>query len=145
MRSTTARQGVTGIAIAAVLVLVTYLLADAASGPLLVTQPGSDTPEEVPVAAVLVFTVLGGAIGIGLALVANRFRRPRTTFVNAAVVALLLYGIMPFAAAEATSTAIWLNAMHLAAAVPIIGLLARSLPAQRSDAAQVTTESTIPT
>ena len=111
MRSTTARQGVTGITIA----------------------------------AVLVFTVLGGAIGIGLALVANRFRRPRTTFVNAAVVALLLYGIMPFAAAEATSTAIWLNAMHLAAAVPIIGLLARSLPAQRTDAAPVTTESTIPT
>ena len=144
MRSTTARQGGIGIAVAVVLVLVTYLIADAASGPLLVTQPGSDTPEEVPVGAVLVFTVLGGAIGTGLALVANRFRRPRTTFVTAAGVALLLYGIMPFTAAEATSTAIWLNAMHLAAAVPIIGLLARSLASQRSETAQVATESTIP-
>jgi len=114
--------------VALILVTVTYLIADATSGPLLVTQPGGDTPQAVPLAAALGFTAIGGAVGIGLAHVMNRLGRTRTTFIIATAVALVLYGIMPFTAAETTSTAIWLNVMHVAAAVPIVGLLARSLP-----------------
>lgn len=71
-----AKAGGVGIALALVFVLIAYLVADAASGPLLVTQPGSDTAEEVPLGLALVVTLLGGAIGIGLELAANRLRRP---------------------------------------------------------------------
>ncbi len=141
MNATVAKAGAVGIAVAVVLVLVTYLVADAASGPLLVTQPGGDTPEEVPLGGALVFTAIGGAVGIVLALVANRWRRPRTTFVAIAVAALVLYGIMPFTAAEEASTAIWLNVMHVAAAVPIVGLLARTLPAERASSTGPMSES----
>jgi peptidoglycan/LPS O-acetylase OafA/YrhL len=132
MKSETAKNGGVGIIVALALVLVTYLVGDAVSGPLLVTQPGSDTPDAVQLTQALVFTVVGGAVGIGLALVATRLGRPRTTFVAVSVVALGLYGIMAFVAADTTSTAVWLNAMHLAAALPIVGLLARSLPERRT-------------
>lgn len=138
MRSDIAKQGGIGIIVALALVLVTYLIADAASGPLLVTQPGSDTPEQVLMAQALLFTVIGGAAGIGLAFVVKRLGRTRTTFVAIAGVALVLYGIVAFTAAEQTSTAIWLNAMHLAAALPIVGLLARSLPERIASARSAT-------
>ena len=134
MKSATAKRGGIGLFVALHLVAITYLAADAASGPLLITQPGADTPEAIPMGFALGFTVLGGLVGIGLALLAKRAGRPRTTFVVAAAVALVLYGIMPFTAAQETSTAIWLNAMHLAAAVPIVGFLARSLPDRRASA-----------
>lgn len=127
MKAPIARAGGLGTGIALGVVLVVYLIADAASGPLLVTQPGSDAADEVTLGAVLTFTVLGGVVGLGLALVVHRRRWSPSTFVAVCVAALVLYGIMPFVAAEQTSTAIWLNAMHLAAAVPIVGLLARSL------------------
>ena len=140
MNASIARAGGVGIAVALAVVLVTYLVADAASGPLLVTQPGGDTPEEVMLGAALLLTGVGGAVGIGLALVANRLRRPRTTLVAIVVVALVLYGIMPFIAAEETSTAVWLNVMHVLAAVPIVGLLARALPAERASATRAATD-----
>lgn len=139
MKSAIAKQGGVGLIVALVLVAVTYLLADAASGSLLVTQPGSDTAEAVPLGLALLFTVLGGVFGIALAVLVNRLGRSRATFVTVAVVALALYGIMPFTAAEETSTAIWLNAMHLAAALPIVGFLARSLP-ERSASTRSATE-----
>ncbi len=135
MNSAIAKQGGIGLIVALHVVAITYVAADAASGPLLVTQPGGDAPEAIPMGFALGFTVLGGAVGIGLAFLANRTGRPRITLVVAAAVALVLYGIVPFVAAEETSTAIWLNAMHLAAAVPIVGLLARSLPDRRASVA----------
>jgi len=140
MNTAIAKAGGIGTAAALVLTLIAYLVADAVSGPLLVSQPGSDTPEEVRLGIALVFVVLGGAIGIVFALIANRLRRPAPTFAAVCVVALVLYGIMPFTAAEDTSTAIWLNVMHLAAAVPIVGLLTRVLPSDRDASAHVETE-----
>ena len=129
-----------GTAIALGLVLIVYLVADAVSGPLLVTQPGSDEITEIALGTVVAFTVLGGAVGLGLALVVNRRSWPPSTFVAVCIAALALYAIVPFIAAEQTSTAIWLNAMHLAAAAPIIGLLARSLADERIQPALSTTE-----
>ena len=133
MNTSTTRAGGMAIAVALLLVLVFYLIADAVSGPLLVTQPGSDTPDEVPLGAALVFTVLGGGVGIVLSLIANRLRRPRFMFAAVSVAALVLYGILPFTAADEASTAIWLNVMHVAAAVHIIGLIARAHPSNREE------------
>jgi hypothetical protein len=132
MNAALIKVGGIGIALALALVLVGYFAADAMSGPLLVTPPGGDSVAEVTIGQALMFTVLGGGVGIGLALGAQRLGRPQASFVAVCVVALVLYGIMPFAAAEETSTAIWLNILHLAAAVPIVGSLARQLPAERA-------------
>lgn len=140
MNRTIAKAGGYGTTVAVGLVLITYLIADAASGPLLVTQPGSDSPEEIALGAAVAFTVLGGLVGLGLALVVNRRSWPPSTFAAVCAVALLLYGVVPFTAAEQTSTAIWLNAMHVAAAAPIIGLLARSLADERNQPAITTNE-----
>ena len=129
-----------GTAIALGLVLIVYLVADAVSGPLLVTQPSSDEITEIALGAVVAFTVLGGAVGLGLALVVNRRGWPPSTFIAVCIAALALYAIVPFTAAEQTSTAIWLNAMHLAAAAPIISLLARSLTDERNQPALSTTQ-----
>ena len=91
MKSVIVKQELVGMIVALVLVSVTYLVADAASGPLIVTQPGRDTPAAVPLGAAVMFTMLGAAAGIGLASIVNRLGRPRSTFV--AVAALALYGI----------------------------------------------------
>ena len=131
MNNTVVRAGAIGIAVALVVVVVGFLVADAGSGPLTVSMPGNDSVERITIAQVVMFTVLGGAAGIGLALAARRLSRPRATFVAVCAAALLLYGITPFAAAESTSTAIWLNVLHVAAAVPIVGSLVRRLPAER--------------
>lgn len=79
MKSGTAMNGRVGIIVGLALVPITYLVADAASGPLLVTQPGSGTPEAVPLVSALVFTVIGGAVGIGLARAVVRVCRPQIT------------------------------------------------------------------
>ncbi len=130
MDRTVLKAGVMGIAAALPLVLVVYLLADAVSGPLLVTQPGADVAEEVPLGAALGFTALGGVVGIGLALVVAR-RWSASTFVKICVVALVVYAVMPFVSAEEVAAAIWLNVMHAVAAVPIVGLLGRAIEQQQ--------------
>ena len=119
-----------GIVAAVIGVVITFLIADAISGPLLVTPAGSDTPEETTVFLAAIFTVVGGIVGLGLAVLCRRFlSNPAAAFVGICVVGLILYGILPFAAAEEVATAVWLNVMHLVAAVPIVGGLARDLRA----------------
>ena len=79
------------------------------------------------------FTVLGGVIGLGFALLAKRFLdNPVPAFLGICIVGLIVFGIFPFTAAEETATAIWLNVMHVMAAIPIVGSLTQAL--QNSDA-----------
>ncbi len=122
-----------GTLIALVLVAIVYGIAQAADASLLVTSPGADTPKEVPLGNALVVTVLGGVVGLALAAFARRFApRPNATFLVVCLVLLVLDGITPFTASEETSTGLWLNAMHVAAAIPIVGSLFRALPGLRS-------------
>ncbi len=75
-------------------------------------------------------TVAGGLDGLGLAAAGRRFlSNPATAFLGICVVGLVLCAIVRFTAAEEVSTGIWLNAMHIAAAVPIFGGLIRELQA----------------
>ena len=101
---------------------VAFFIADAASGPLVVTPPGIDA-NDLNLAQIVTFSVLGGLVGVGLAVLCTRFARPARTFLIICMVSLMLYGITPFPTSEATSTAIWLNVIHIAAALPIVGLL----------------------
>ena len=131
MNPSIVKAGAIGTGVAVILVLVTLFIADAASGPLLVTTPGADAPEEVPIGGAAIFTILGGLVGIALATGLLRVASPRRIFLIVCVVGLVLYGISPFTAAEEVSTALWLNVAHVAAAIPIVGMLARVLPEVR--------------
>lgn len=122
------RAGLIGTVAAVVAVIVVFLIADAASGPLRVTPPGGDAVEDLAIGQAIVATLVGGVVGTGLAALLRRFGRSATAFLAVCVVGLALYAIAPFTAAEETATAIWLNVMHLAAAVPIVGLLVREFP-----------------
>ena len=119
------RRAVAGIVAAVIAVVVVFAIADAASGPLLAAQPGSDVTEEIPLGAAIFGTVVGGLVGTVIALLS--VSRPVEVFVGVCVVALVLYGLFALSAADDSATGIWLNVMHIAAAVPIVGLLARWL------------------
>ena len=127
------KAAIVGVIGAVVAVAITLLIADAVSGPLLVTAAGTDVAEEAPLAGAIMFTVLGGVIGLGIAALAKRFLgNPVPAFLGICIVGLIVFGIFPFTAAEETATAIWLNVMHVVAAIPIVGLLTQAL--QNSDA-----------
>ncbi len=123
------RPAAIGTALAAVGVAAVHLLATALGDPLTVNPAGA--PQAVPLGAAVLFTVLGGAAGYGIALLVRRAGRPRAVFLAVTLVALALYAIAPFGAAENTSTALWLNLMHLVAAAAILPLLGRALPSAR--------------
>lgn len=113
---------------ALIAVAITYLIGDAISGPLMVTPPGGDAPEEVLLGAALFATVVGAVAGLVLAALSKRFlSNPASAFVGICVLGLVAYGAMTFAAGEDLATGLWLNVMHVAAALPIVGLLGKEI------------------
>ena len=117
-----------GTGLALVMVAGVYLLSNAVSGPLVVADIG-----EVTLANVVGFTFFGAAIGAVLAYAVSRYaRKPRLTFLAVTVIALAGYGVVPFTAAETTTSAIWLNVFHVVVAIPVIGLLTRYLTDRNS-------------
>ncbi len=139
------RSAATGIVIAVGAVVITFFIADLISGPLMATQPGADAAEEVPVAGAAIGTIIGGLVGTILAFAVSRIARSTVVFVGVCVVALVLYGLFAWSAAETQSTGVWLNIMHLVAAVPIMGQLIRWLgnqpaPAPAADPSPVASE-----
>lgn len=128
-RLTISRAGVFGVAAALVAVAVVFFVAKA-SGDRLSVSPefGSGPPEELGLFVALMATVSGGLVGMAFAWLARRFTpRPMLAFLIMCAVGLVGYGIVAFVRSETTSTALWLNGMHLAAAIPIVGLLAYAL------------------
>lgn len=123
-----------GIVAAVIAVLIVFLIADAASGPLRAEQPGGGGVDDIPLGGALFGTVIGGLVGTAIAAVAARLGRSVEVFLGACVVGLILYGLFALSSADNTSTGIWLNVMHLVAAVPIVGLLARWLQSRRAPA-----------
>lgn len=113
-----------GTAIAIVAVALVYLLANEVAGPLVVTGAG-----EVTLSDVIGFTILGGTVGAVLTYVVGRFsHRPRMALLTVTLIALAGYAVVPFTAAETTTTAVWLNVFHVVVAIPVIGMLMRYLP-----------------
>lgn len=129
------RVGALMTAAALALVAVVFALANATTDGLVVQMPGTGDIQQVGYGDTIVPTVLGGVVGALLAWATGRFvARPRVTFLAVCIGGLILYGIVPFTAAEEVSTGVWLNAMHVAAALPIVGGHARRLPAARPEA-----------
>lgn len=119
-----------GKAVIAANVAVTVIYAVArATGDQLITRPefGSGEPEPLGLAVVLGATVAGGLIGVGLSLLCRRVTtRPERAFLTISTVALVAYGVLAFVRAETAGTALWLNLMHVGAAIPLIGTLAKA-------------------
>jgi len=124
------RTAAKAIVTAAALVGIVYLVATWAGDDLMVAPEfGGGDAKTLPIGIAVAATAAGGILGAFLAMLARRFMsRSRTAFVVAIAVGLVLYGILAFLRAEATSTAVWLNMMHIAAAIPIVGALITWLP-----------------
>lgn len=111
-----------GTAAALVAVVITFFIADAVSGPLMANDPSGELAE-VPFAGAIIGTVLGGVIGMAITFAVRKRGNPVTVFGVICVVGLIAYGAYAVSAAGTTSTAVWLNVMHLVAAIPIVGSL----------------------
>ena len=118
----------TGIALAIILVLLTSGIAGLTSDPLTVSPPGATESEEISLVAGIIATTVGGLIGLAIAAASSRLKQPKRTFLIICGIGLLLSTISPLVQAEQPSTALWLNVMHFAAAIPIVGSLAAALP-----------------
>jgi hypothetical protein len=85
--------------------------------------------EAIPLLAFAMFTVLGGAAGIALAVVLNRrARRPRRTFTVTTVVLTVLSLVPDLLVQVSFGSKIVLMLTHLAAAAIVIPALSRRLP-----------------
>lgn len=125
------RNGVVGLVIGAVFASIVFFIGDAVSGPFEVTPIGQDETITVAVPSVVFATIVGGIIGMVLAIVASFLPRPRQIFRGACLVGLVVLAVSAFGASEAFETGVWLNVMHVGAAVPIVGRLTEGLPERR--------------
>lgn len=111
--------------IAAVLNTIVFFVATQISGALIVTMPDA---MELTVAQPFIFTMLLSILGgSAVGYLALRTAQPKRTWVIVAIVALVLYGIPPFASAGVI-TALWFNVMHAVAGLILIPAVASALP-----------------
>ncbi len=128
------KTGALATSVAVVLVVIVHLIARGSGDDLVVvSEVGLGPPKVREIFVTIAATVAGGIIGMALASLARRFTpRPQIAFVSVCILGLIGYGILAFIRADQNSTAIWLNVMHIAAAIPIVGALTYLL-ANRSD------------
>ena len=113
-------------AVAAVATTAIGAIAKAADVPLVV----GERTIQVPMFAI--FTLLGAALGAGIAvLMQKRSRQPRRTFVTTTVVLTALSIIPDLTADATTATKLTLISAHIVAAAVIIPALAAALSTQR--------------
>jgi len=111
--------------IAAVLNTIVFFVATQVSGALIVTMPDA---MELTIAQPLIFTLLLGVIGgSAVGYLALRTAQPKRTWVIVSIVALIVYGVPPFASAGLV-TALWFNVMHAVAGLILIPAVASALP-----------------
>lgn len=123
-----ARLWAAGTGIALLLVASAYLVTHELADPSVIAGGG-----EVTLDIVVGFTILGASVGAVLAVAVGRFsRRPRLTFLAATLIGLAGYGVVPLVTAQSIGTATWLSLLHLVGAVPVIWMLARWLPPDRT-------------
>ena len=120
-----------GLLAAVVLALAVYAVARGVGDPMTVTPPGQAT-QQVPVGAVIGATLMGALAGLGLALLARLTPRPRLLFLVVTVVGLVLSFASPLSSAQQTSTAWWLNLMHVVVFAAVVLPLARLLPDRKA-------------
>ena len=118
---------------AAAVVVVSFVAKLTGNDLLVAPEFGSGDPEALELwMAVLATLLLGGLVGPVLAavLALGVTPRPGLTFLALSAAGLVAYGILAFIRTDEASTTIWLNAMHVAAAIPSVGALTAVLSGQ---------------
>ena len=111
--------------IAAVINTIVFFVATQMSGALVVNMSGE---MELTAMQPFIFTLLLGILGgSAVGFIALRTAQPRRTWVIVSIVALILYGVPPFASAGIV-TALWFNVMHVVAGIVLIPAVASVLP-----------------
>lgn len=127
MPSSFLRSAATGILIAAVLVTVVWVIARLVGDDLRAQTPGAEAEAKLPFYLPAITTIILGTIATGIALLFRRRGWSSRIFYGIAVAFLIVYGVVALGAADATSTGIWLNVMHLVAAAAIVPPLAQGI------------------
>lgn len=135
MRSTSLLQSAAiGIIAAAIGVTIVFFIADAANGPLTAVGPSGDV-EEIVAGAPAFAAIFVGLIGTLVAFLLRNRSNGAQVFMIITGVVLVLYGIWALAQADNLADGIWLNVMHVVAAVCITGMLTRWMQARGQVAA----------
>jgi hypothetical protein len=116
------------IAVSMVAVFVVWLLASFISPDIRVDTPTEDNAKLEWYGPSLAMIFPYGLVALIAALLLIRFQKPRIWWYAVSVLALIFAGGQAFAQANTNESAIWLNAMHLAAAAIIVPVVARFLP-----------------
>ncbi len=122
-----------GTIVAIVAAIVFWFIATAISGDLIVTPPGQSMPDRVPVGAMVPSVGIGGIAGLLLAFVISKMTpNAAPVFVGTCLGALVVYGAYSFIRAEDFATGFWLNVLHIVAAIPIVGLIHKTLASSQA-------------
>lgn len=105
-------------------VIVVWIIARLIDGRMRVDTPQDDS-QSLTVFLAAGSTVIYGILATVVGWVLIRTRRPRTWWFSVSAVVLLLLGLIAFISATETSTAIWMNIMHLVAAGAIVPTVSR--------------------
>ncbi len=125
---TFARAGLLGGTVAAVLNVILYFIGNAINGAaMMVDPPGAPPLLALPFPAVIIASILPGLIAGLLYFVLKRFTGyAKTIFLVIAAIIFVAFIFSPISAAQTTTTMWTLQFMHLATALPIIGMLLRA-------------------
>ncbi len=104
-------------------VVIVFFVAKATGANLKVTPEfSSSAPKDLPLEEAIAATLALSILGVFLAWGIGKFLpHPKIIFLVGAIIGMIGYGALAFAKADAIGDALWLNAMHFAAAIPLVG------------------------
>jgi uncharacterized membrane protein YeaQ/YmgE (transglycosylase-associated protein family) len=128
MHSTTTflKYAIAGLIVSVIGVAIVWLLADAISPDLYAKPPGQDMARLTFGTAIFV-TLVDGAVGALIGWLLFWRDKPRSWWYVIVAIVLVLEAINAFHGTTTTETALWLNAMHLAAGLPLAYAVGQTL------------------
>lgn len=125
--------GALAAAVSSLVVIALVAIADAAGVPMEVAENSTKTPEQIPLLGYASVIVGSTVVGLLIATALARWaRRPRRTFVIAAVVLTAVSFAFPATTTATTATKVVLEATHLIPAALIIPVIAAHLASRRA-------------
>jgi hypothetical protein len=116
------------VLIASLLNAVAFFIAVAISGDIVTTN----SPMTITVFHVIGFTIFqGGILGAIFAWFMLKTSSPSKNWKIYATLLLVVSFILPFGGVQTTTMALWLNLLHVIAAIVIIPAIAKSLPVSK--------------
>ena len=124
-----AKIAVRAAVVASVGSVIIYLIADALGASMLASQPGGDGTEDVPLALVVVQSLLFPLVGATVAwFIARRMSNGGKIYTWLAIAVFIGLSISALANGDGASTVIALLSMHVAVLVPTLLWVVPALP-----------------